>query len=316
MLCHTPKEQSEYLAHTPFKESKYLKSSETNEYRLMLRSTLPYLQLIRADAPIGYWLLLWPCWLAVALTSPLTEDMLTLLLLFLLGAIVMRGAGCIFNDIVDRHFDALVARTQNRPIATGQVSVLRAVLFMAGLSLAGLLVLLQLNYQAVFVGLCSIPLIAAYPFMKRITWWPQLWLGLTFNWGVLVAWAAVRGSIDWQTLVLYGSGIAWTLGYDTIYAHQDKVDDILIGVKSSALRLGQHSRLAICAFYSLTMLGLTASALLADLAWPAYAGLIIAGVQLAWQTNSVDFDDPDSCLTMFKSNHFFAAIVFSGFLVG
>ena len=282
----------------------------------MLRSTLPYLQLIRADAPIGYWLLLWPCWLAVALTSPLTNYMLNLLLLFLLGAIVMRGAGCIFNDIVDRHFDALVTRTQNRPIATGEVSVLRAVLFMAGLSLAGLLILLQLNNQAVFVGLCSIPLIAAYPFMKRITWWPQLWLGLTFNWGALVAWAAVRGSIDWQTFVLYGSGIAWTLGYDTIYAHQDKVDDMLIGVKSSALWLGRHSRFAICVFYSLTMLGLTASALLASLNWPAYVGLIIGGVQLAWQANSVDFDDTDSCLTMFRSNHLFAAIVFSGFLVG
>ena len=282
----------------------------------MLRSTFPYLQLIRADAPIGYWLLLWPCWLAVALTSPLTNYMLNLLLLFLLGAIVMRGAGCIFNDIVDRHFDALVTRTQNRPIATGEVSVLRAVLFMAGLSLAGLLILLQLNNQAVFVGLCSIPLIAAYPFMKRITWWPQLWLGLTFNWGALVAWAAVRGSIDWQTFVLYGSGIAWTLGYDTIYAHQDKVDDMLIGVKSSALWLGRHSRFAICVFYSLTMLGLTASALLASLNWPAYVGLIIGGVQLAWQANSVDFDDTDSCLTMFRSNHLFAAIVFSGFLVG
>ncbi|SVE37380.1 uncharacterized protein METZ01_LOCUS490234, partial [marine metagenome] len=141
MLCHTPKEQPEYLSYTPTKESKYLKFPETKEYKMMLRSTFPYLQLIRADAPIGYWLLLWPCWLAVALTSPLTNYMLNLLLLFLLGAIVMRGAGCIFNDIVDRHFDALVTRTQNRPIATGEVSVLRAVLFMAGLSLAGLLIL-------------------------------------------------------------------------------------------------------------------------------------------------------------------------------
>ena len=282
----------------------------------MMRSTLPYLQLIRADAPIGYWLLLWPCWLAVALTSPLTEDMINLLLLFLLGAIVMRGAGCIFNDIVDRHFDALVARTQYRPIAAGQVSVLRAGLFMAALSQTGLLILLQLNNLAIAVGPCSIPLIVAYPFMKRITWWPQLWLGLPFNWGALVAWAAVRGSIDSQTLVLYGAGIAWTLGYDTIYAHQDKLDDMLIGVKSSALRLGRHSRSAVCTFYFLTMLGLMASALLAELGWPAYAGLIIGGLQLAWQAKSVNFDDPDSCLTMFKSNHLFAAIIFSGFLIG
>ena len=249
-----------------------------------MRSTLPYLQLIRADAPIGYWLLLWPCWLAVALTSPLTDGMVYLLLLFLLGAIVMRGAGCVFNDIVDRHFDALVARTQNRPIATGQVSVLRASLFMAALSLAGLFILLQLNNLAIVVGLCSVPLIVAYPFMKRITWWPQLWLGLTFNWGVLVAWAAVRGSIEWQTLVLYGAGIAWTLGYDTIYAHQDKLDDMLIGVKSSALWLGQHSRPAVYTFYCLTMLGLTASALLADLAWPAYAGLVLSLIHISEPT--------------------------------
>ena len=243
----------------------------------MLRSALPYLQLIRADAPIGYWLLLWPCWLAVALTSSTIEEILNFLLLFLLGAIVMRGAGCIFNDIVDRDFDALVARTRNRPIASGQISVIRALLFMSALSLAGLLILLQLNDTAVFIGLCSIPLIVAYPFMKRITWWPQIWLGLTFNWGALVAWSAVKGSLDWQVFVLYGSGVAWTLGYDTIYAHQDKDDDALIGVKSSALWLGRYSRLAIPVFYSLTMLGLTASALL-------------------------------------KSNHYFAAIVFAGFL--
>jgi len=297
-----------------FKAPARLKMPFTSKCKLMLRSALPYLQLIRADAPIGYWLLLWPCWLAVALTSSAIQEILELLLLFLLGAIVMRGAGCIFNDIVDRDFDAFVTRTRNRPIASGQISVIRALLFMSILSLAGLLILLQFNDTAVFIGLCSIPLIVAYPFMKRITWWPQIWLGLTFNWGALVAWSAVKGSLDWQAFVLYGSGVVWTLGYDTIYAHQDKDDDTLIGVKSSALWLGRYSRLAIQVFYSLTMLGLTASALLAGLSWPAYVGLTIAGIQLAWQANAVDFDDTESCLTMFKSNHFFAAIVFAGFL--
>ena len=276
-----------------FKAPAHLKMPSTSKCKLMLRSALPYLQLIRADVPIGYWLLLWPCWLAVALTSSAIQEILELLLLFLLGAIVMRGAGCIFNDIVARDFDAFVTRARNRPIASGQISVIRALLFMSMLSLAGLLILLQFNDTAVFIGLCSIPLIVAYPFMKRITWWPQIWLAF----------------------VLYGSGVVWTLGYDTIYAHQDKDDDTLIGVKSSARWLGRYSRIAIQVFYSLTMLGLTASALFADLSWPAYVGLTIAGIQLAWQANAVDFDDTESCLTMFKSNHFFAAIVFAGFLV-
>ena len=279
----------------------------------------PWLKLGRFDRPIGIWLLLLPGWQGIALAlaqyrqAPGLYD-LWLFVGFGIGACLMRAAGCAFNDIVDRDFDALVARTRNRPIASGQISVIRALLFMSALSLAGLLILLQLNDTAVFIGLCSIPLIVAYPFMKRITWWPQIWLGLTFNWGALVAWSAVKGSLDWQVFVLYGSGVAWTLGYDTIYAHQDKDDDALIGVKSSALWLGRYSRLAIPVFYSLTMLGLTASALLADLNWPAYVGLTIAGIQLSWQANAVDFDDPESCLTMFKSNHYFAAIVFAGFL--
>ena len=290
------------------------KMSEISKSKLVFHSALPYLQLIRADSPIGYWLLLWPGWLAIAVTSPSIELTVNLLLLFLLGAIVMRGAGCIFNDIVDRKFDVLVTRTRMRPIANGEISVIRAVLFMSILSLFGLLILLQLNETAMLVGLGSIPLIVFYPYMKRITWWPQMWLGLTFNWGALVAWAAVMGSLDWQAFVLYGSGIAWTLGYDTIYAHQDKEDDALIGVKSSALWLGRHSRIAIQVFYSFTILGLTASALLANLHWPAYAGLTIASMQLAWQANTVNFDDPESCLTMFRSNHFFASIVFVGFL--
>ena len=276
---------------------------------------LPYLRLIRADAPIGFWLLLWPCWLSVALAKPPIAEMPRLLLLFLLGAIAMRSSGCIFNDIVDRKYDVLITRTKHRPIASGEISTSRATLLMIGLSLVGLILLLQFNTTVVFIGICSLPLIAAYPFMKRITWWPQLWLGLTFNWGALLGWTAVKGSLDWPPLFLYAAGVAWTLGYDTIYAHQDKVDDALFGVKSSAVLLGRNSKTAITFFYCSAVAGLVATATLSGLTWVAYAGVTVGALQLAWQVCTVDFDDPESCLTMFKSNHFFAALVFTGFLV-
>jgi len=228
----------------------------------------------------------------------------------------MRSAGCIFNDIIDRDFDRHVTRTQNRPLARGEVPITNAILLMGVLSLIGLAILIQFNGTAILVGLGALPLILAYPFMKRITWWPQLWLGLTFNWGALVSSAAVGAQIYPWAIALYISGIFWTLGYDTIYAHQDKSSDSLIGVKSSALRLGSTSKPAIAAFYTLSLLALHASAALANLAWPAFLGLAIGGLHLIWQIRSVNLDDPKSCLKMFQSNHSYAAIIFIGFIAG
>ena len=259
---------------------------------------------------------MWPAWWAVALAAPGFDDGLRFLVLFLIGAAVMRAAGCAFNDIVDRDFDAQVARTRDRPVASGAIPVPRAVIFMVAMALIGLAVLLQFNRLAILVGVASLPLIAAYPFMKRITWWPQAWLGLTFNWGALVGWAAATGELGAPALLLYAAGIAWTLGYDTIYAHQDKEDDALIGVKSSALKLGAATRPWLYGFYALCMAGLAAAALAADKEWPAYAVLAVAAAQLAWQARGVDLDDPASCLARFKSNHGFAALVFVAFVVG
>ncbi len=276
----------------------------------------PYLALARLRAPIGIWLLMWPAWWAVALAAPGFDDGLRFLVLFLIGAVVMRAAGCAFNDIVDRDFDVQVARTRDRPVASGAIPVPRAVIFMAAMALIGLAVLLQFNRLAVLVGVASLPLIAAYPFMKRITWWPQAWLGLTFNWGALMGWAAVTGGLGWPPVLLYAAGLFWTLGYDTIYAHQDKEDDALIGVKSSALRLGTATRPWLFVFYALCMAGLAAAALAAGKGWPAYAVLAVAAAQLAWQARGVDLDDPASCLAKFKSNHGFAALVFVAFLIG
>ena len=205
--------------------------------RLAPTGTRPYLSLARADRPIGTWLLLLPCWWSISLASPSWPDG-KMLVLFVIGSLVMRGAGCTVNDIVDRNFDARVARTAARPISSGQVSVRQAIIFLALQLLLGLVVLLQFNTFAIGLGIGSLVLVALYPFMKRITYWPQLFLGLTFNWGALLGWAAVKGGFGLSAAVLYAAGIFWTLGYDTIYAHQDKEDDILIGVKSTALKFG------------------------------------------------------------------------------
>lgn len=281
-----------------------------------LDSVNAYARLARLRAPIGFLLLLWPCWWAVAVTWPDPVEGARLMVLFLIGAVSMRAAGCVWNDIIDRDFDAKVARTAARPIASGRIPVSHAAIFMAVLSAIGLAVLLQLNATAIWIGLASLLLIAPYPFMKRITWWPQAWLGITFNWGALVAWAAATGTIGAPALALYAAGIAWTLGYDTIYAHQDKEDDALIGVKSSARRLGDRTKPALWLFYSLTVIGLSATAALAGLAWPAFGAIAIGAVQLAWQIVSLDADDPANCLVRFRSNNWFAAIVFVGFFLG
>jgi len=276
----------------------------------------PWMRLARLDRPIGTWLLLLPCWWSVALATAAQPAPAWpnpwYLLLFAAGAMVMRGAGCTWNDITDREIDGKVARTATRPIPSGQVSVRGALVFMALLMLTGLAVLLSLNRYAIAVGAASLLLVFPYPFMKRITWWPQAWLGLTFNWGALVGWPAVAGGLAAAPLLMYAAGFFWTLGYDTIYAHQDKEDDALIGVKSSARRLGARTRPFLWVFYGVTVILLAASGWAAGTAWPFYAGLAAAAAQLAWQAAAVNTDSPRDCLAKFKSNKWFGLILLAG----
>ena len=280
----------------------------------------PYCRLVRLDRPIGAWLLLWPCWWGLALAAdggpfgPWPDPWL--MALFGVGALIMRGAGCTLNDIADRDFDARVARTATRPLASGALRPLQAWLFLSALLGVGLVILLQLNGAAIALGLVALPLVALYPFMKRITWWPQAWLGLTFNWGALMGWAAVAGGLGAPALALYAAGIAWTLGYDTIYAHQDKEDDALIGIKSSARRLGARTRPALYVFYGVAVALTGLAGALAGLAWPFYLGLAAEAAQLAWQAAAVDIDAPADCLAKFKSNRLLGLIVFAAIVAG
>jgi 4-hydroxybenzoate polyprenyltransferase len=274
------------------------------------------MRLARLDRPIGTWLLLLPCWWSMALATAAAPGTAWpnpwYLLLFAVGALVMRGAGCTWNDITDREFDAKVARTATRPIPSGEVSVRGALIFLAALLLLGLGVLTSFNSFAVAVGAASLLLIFPYPFMKRITWWPQAWLGLTFNWGALVGWAAVTGNLAPAPLLMYAAGFFWTLGYDTIYAHQDKEDDALIGVRSSARRLGEKTRPFLFLFYAVAVLLLGASGWAAGITWPFYIGLSVAALQLVWQAADVDTGSPRDCLAKFKSNKWFGLILLAG----
>ena len=280
------------------------------------RPARPYLKLARVEKPIGAWLLLWPCWWGLALAAAGTWPDPWLLALFGVGSVVMRGAGCVVNDIADRDFDARVARTAARPLASGDLSVPQALVFLAALLAVGLLILVQMNAAAIWLGVASLALIAAYPFMKRVTWWPQAWLGLTFNWGALMGWAAATGALGWPAAALYAAGIAWTLGYDTIYAHQDKEDDALVGIKSSALRLAERTRPWLFVFYAVAAALFGLAGALAGLAWPFYLGLAAAAAQLCWQAAAVDIDSPADCLAKFKSNKWLGLILFAAILAG
>jgi 4-hydroxybenzoate polyprenyltransferase len=271
--------------------------------------------LARWDRPIGTWLLLLPCWWGMALVEPGWPS-ISLALLFAVGACAMRGAGCTINDMVDRELDARVARTRNRPIATGRVSLQGAAAFTLAQCAVGLLVLTQLPLPAALVALLSVPLVVVYPFMKRITWWPQAVLGLTFNWGVLVGATAVAGELRPEALVLYLAGLFWTLGYDTIYAHQDKEDDALIGVRSTALRLGAHSRAGIAGFYATALLLMAVAGWLAGKGPLLAPGLLVVAALLAHQVGRVDLDDPADCLRRFRANRLVGLAVVAALLAG
>ncbi len=283
--------------------------------RVPLAGARPYLRLARMDRPIGTWLLLLPCWWATALAAEAWPDP-WFMVLFAIGALVMRGAGCTVNDLADREFDRQVARTATRPIASGQVSVPQAFLFLALQLGIGLAVLLHFNPYTIALSAASLILVALYPFAKRVTYWPQFVLGLTFNWGALVGWTAVTGELALPAVVLYAAGILWTLGYDTIYAHQDKEDDVLVGIKSTALKFGATTGRWLTLFYGGTILLMAGSGYLAGLHWAFYAGLAAASLHLIWQVRTMDLDDAKNCLTRFKSNRDFGLIVLGAIVAG
>jgi 4-hydroxybenzoate polyprenyltransferase len=286
--------------------------------RLLPRAALPYAQLMRLDRPIGWWLLLLPCWWSLVLGQIAMGGGVPSLwhgLLFFLGAIVMRGAGCTLNDMADVKFDAQVERTKNRPIASGRITRKAAFIFLVIQAFIGLVILLQFNWYSVVVGATSLVIVAVYPFMKRVTHWPQLVLGLAFNWGALLGWSATHGTLAWPALVLYLGGVCWTLGYDTIYAHQDKDDDIVIGVKSTALLFGAASKGWLVLFFggALVCFGFALFGAGAGLA--SYAGLGAAAAHVAWQLQRFDHSDSGLCLKIFKSNRTFGLLLLTGLLV-
>lgn len=271
----------------------------------------PYLKLARLDRPVGTWLLLWPCLWSLALGYS-DESILTLIelsLLFALGSVAMRGAGCTYNDIIDKDIDEAVERTKSRPIPAGEVSIKQAWAFLLAQCLIGLFVLLQLNSFSILLGLGSLALVALYPFMKRITGWPQAWLGLTFNWGALMGWASLQGNIGWPAIALYFGCVFWTLGYDTIYAHQDKEDDALVGVGSSALSLGEKTKPGLVFFYGMFVFALIVAGGLANLSLIYYALLAPIALHLGAQVWRLDINDPSTCLDIFRSNIRFGAMV-------
>jgi 4-hydroxybenzoate polyprenyltransferase len=278
----------------------------------------PYLRLSRLDRPIGSWLLLLPCWWSAALASGVTGDVGRLpliIVLFFVGAFAMRGAGCTWNDIADRDLDALVERTRSRPIPSGQVSVPQAAVFLAIQALIGLAVLLQFNRFAVMAGVASLVVVAVYPFMKRITWWPQIVLGLAFSWGALMGFAVTQQRIGATALALYAGSIAWVIGYDTIYAHQDAEDDALIGIKSTARLFGARTHQALAVFYGLAVVLIGVALALAGARVPAWIGLAAFTAHLVWQIRRLEIGDPALCLRIFKSNRDAGLLLFAGLLI-
>jgi 4-hydroxybenzoate polyprenyltransferase len=278
----------------------------------------PYLRLARLDRPIGSWLLLLPCWWSAALASAIARDISRLpviLALFFVGAFAMRGAGCTWNDITDRDLDAKVERTRSRPIPAGQVGVPQALAFLVAQALVGLVVLLQFNRFAIMAGIASLAIVAVYPFMKRVTWWPQVVLGLAFSWGALMGFAVVLGWIGLAGLVLYAGSISWVIGYDTIYAHQDAEDDALIGVKSTARLFGAETHRALVVFYTLAVILIGVALTLSGAGVWAWIGLTAFAIHLGWQIVRLRIDDPALCLRVFKSNRDAGLILFAGLLV-
>jgi len=277
----------------------------------------PYLRLARLDRPIGSWLLLIPCWWSVGLAGIRESHFPSLwhIVLFFVGAFAMRGAGCTWNDLVDRDLDEKVERTRSRPIPSKQVTVGQATLFMLAQALVGLAVLMQFNRFTVMTGLLSLLVVVVYPFMKRITYWPQIFLGLAFSWGALMGWPAAFGRLDLPALVLYAGSICWVIGYDTIYAHQDREDDLLIGIKSTALLFAERTPTMLATFYVAAVALIAAAGLMAGGGLIFAVGIIAFAAHLAWQVTRLDIDDPAHCLMLFKSNRDAGLILFAAMLI-
>jgi 4-hydroxybenzoate polyprenyltransferase len=288
-------------------------SERTGLIGALPRVVRPYASLMRLDRPIGTWLLYWPCAWSVALAGVKGEG--ALFLWFLLGAFAMRSAGCVYNDIVDRELDRQVERTRLRPLAAGRVTLKSAWALAIGLSLVGLIVLLQLPRVAQAVALISIFPVAAYPYMKRITWWPQAWLGLVFSWGALVGWPAVTGAFQLPALLLWIGSIFWVIGYDTLYAIQDIEDDELVGVKSSARAMGDKARLGVAICYALALIGWSSAIWSIRPDWLALLALLPAAIHLAQQVARIEPRDGAGALALFRSNRFTGLLLFLGFLV-
>lgn len=292
-------------------------------YRVLPRPAWAYAQLARWDRPIGWQLLMWPCFWSSALAANVAArgEELSLglfvfhLFLFFLGSVAMRGAGCTYNDLVDHEIDNAVARTRSRPLPSGRVSRFEAKVFLVLQALVGLLVLLQFNGFAVLLGILSLAVVAIYPFAKRFTDWPQFFLGLAFSWGALMGWAGLFGGLSWAPVLLYLGSVAWTIGYDTIYAHQDKEDDALVGVRSTARLFGANTKAWLVGLYGLTLVLLLAAYAGADVGFIAYLGLFVAAVMFAWQILVLDIDNPDQCLQLFKFNTRVGAVIFAGLVL-
>jgi 4-hydroxybenzoate polyprenyltransferase len=277
--------------------------------------TRPFLRLARLDRPIGSWLLLMPCWWSLGIAGIRADQLPSLkhIVLFFIGA--MRGAGCTWNDLVDRDLDAMVERTRSRPIPSGQVTVVQAAMFMTAQALIGLFVLLEFNSFTIFTGLASLGVVVIYPFMKRITYWPQIFLGLAFSWGALMGWPAMFARLDWPAIVLYLGSISWVIGYDTIYAHQDREDDLMIGIKSTALLFGDNTRPMLAAFYAGAVVLIGAAGLMSGGQVIFALGLIAFAAHLAWQVVRLDIQDSADCLRLFKSNRNAGLILFGAMLL-
>ncbi|RCL01586.1 MAG: 4-hydroxybenzoate polyprenyltransferase [Candidatus Tokpelaia sp. JSC085] len=294
-------------------------------YHFLPQWLWPYAQLSRWDQPIGWQLLLWPCWWSFALATIVHNQKDTTLacvglawqlLLFLIGAVAMRGAGCTYNDLIDQNIDKAVKRTGSRPLPSGKVNRKQAVFFMVLQSLVGFLVLVQFNVLTVILGFASLVIVAFYPFMKRITDWPQFFLGLAFSWGALLGWTANRGSLDWPPILLYLGSVFWTIGYDTIYAHQDKDDDVLVGVRSTACLFGQRTKSALFFLYGLMLIFITSSFISAHIPLITLSSVIFAAIHLFYQIQALDINSPDACLHLFKSNKIVGLLIFLGLILG
>ncbi len=291
-------------------------------HRFLPQALWPYAQLARWERPIGWRLLMWPCWWSLMLASHTGIriaggfghwlEIGAQLLLFTAGAFLTRGAGCTYNDLVDVDIDAKVARTRSRPLPSGRVTRTQALVFLLLQAFGGLVVLLQFNRLTILIGCLSLVTVAVYPFMKRITWWPQLFLGLAFSWGALVGWPAATGRFELPALVLYLGCIFWVIGYDTIYALQDIEDDALVGVKSTARLFGARARDAIAALYALALLLFAVAFWITPVNWPAWLGLALGALHMIWQVRTLDVADPARCLMLFKSNSHFGWILFGG----